>query len=176
MNACNHALKNAKMNYINTEGHRPSINSLAELSSELNASLLPVLSQLRSALAVPKQSDVVPKDTPEKTKSRPKQKNRVKMLGRYVVSGKGEFAVQRTIKSFVEGKSGKKACVIISAAMNAGLIYKPSFEAAQVLFGVAGSQSGYYKYIDDIYPEDIPDNLERDMLQKYQEELQRKNF
>jgi len=72
--------------------------------------------------------------------------------------------VKKYLHALIDGKKGKTLAKVVSAAVRAGLIHQPSFKELKSEFKVIGSQSGYYNYIDEPFPEDelesiIPKNI-----------------
>ena len=72
--------------------------------------------------------------------------------------------VKRFLHPLLDGKKGKTLAKVVNAAVRAGLIHQPSFKELKSEFNVTGSQSGYYNYIDEPYPDEelesiIPKNI-----------------
>ena len=80
------------------------------------------------------------------TESKPKQKKAVKprrSFAECVIEPSKKDEVIEKIRSLVAGKSGNQAYIIFAAAVKAGLIYKPAYNAVVEVFGNIGAESGY---------------------------------
>lgn len=80
------------------------------------------------------------------TESKPKQKKAVKprrSFAECVIEPSKKDEVIEKIRSLVAGKSGNQAYIIFAAAVKAGLIYKPAYNAVVEVFGDIGAESGY---------------------------------
>ena len=62
--------------------------------------------------------------------------------------------------------SGKTACIVLLAAVDCGIIYKPSYSIAVKAFGVKGSRSGFYKYIDDTFSQEDSEKFRKILLRR----------
>ena len=62
--------------------------------------------------------------------------------------------------------SGKTACIVLLAAVDCGIIYKPSYNVAARTFGVKGSKSGFYKYIDDTFSQEDTEKYRTVLLKR----------
>ena len=80
------------------------------------------------------------------TESKPKQKKAVKprrSFAECVIEPSKKDEVIEKIRSLVAGKSGNQAYIVFAAAVKAGLIYKPAYNAVVEVFGDIGAESGY---------------------------------
>lgn len=80
------------------------------------------------------------------TESKPKQKKAVKprrSFAECVIEPSKKDEVIEKIRSLVAGKSGNQAYIIFAAAVKAGLILKPAYNAVVEVFGDIGAESGY---------------------------------
>jgi hypothetical protein len=57
--------------------------------------------------------------------------------------------VVNKLKSLIEGKKGKDVALIIRAAINKGIITRPTFTEVTETFGNIGNKSGYNKYMKE---------------------------
>lgn len=100
---------------------------------------------------------------PSKNKTWNKGKTTVDFDSKIRNSSKAD-RVKKYLHALIDGKKGKNLAKVVSAAVRAGLIHQPSFKELKSEFKVTGSQSGYYNYIDEPFPEDelesiIPKNI-----------------
>ena len=80
------------------------------------------------------------------TESKPKQKKAVKprkSFAECVVDSSKKDEVIEKIRNLVAGKTGNQAYIIFAAAVKAGLILKPAYNAVVEVFGDIGAESGY---------------------------------
>ena len=87
--------------------------------------------------------DAPAQPTPE---NKPNQKKAVKprkSFAECVVDSSKKDEVIEKIRSLVAGKTGNKAYIIFAAAVKAGLILKPAYNAVVEVFGDIGAESGY---------------------------------
>lgn len=92
------------------------------------------------------QGEPAPKAKPEK-KGRGKPR---KSFSSFVVDQSKADAVIAELKTLIGDKTGNDAYIILAAAVNAGILTRPAYNAVEEEFGHLGASSGYNKLMSKI--------------------------
>lgn len=87
--------------------------------------------------------DAPAQPTPEDKQNQKKAVKPRKSFAECVVDSSKKDEVIEKIRNLVAGKTGNQAYIIFAAAVKAGLILKPAYNAVVEVFGDIGAESGY---------------------------------